>query len=63
MPVAQMSGKVNEVHRGNTLPLPAVTFVFSRNNKDSVVLPHSTNACFSSFGIAVLGVHRNLSIS
>lgn len=41
----------------------AMTFVFSRNNKDSVVLPHTTNARFSSFGIAVLDVHRNLSIS
>lgn len=42
---------------------PAVTFAFSRNNKDSVVLPHTTNAHFSSFEITVLGAHRNLSIS
>lgn len=42
---------------------PAVTFVFSRNNKDNVVLPHTTNVHFSSFEITVLGVHRNLSIS
>lgn len=42
---------------------PAVTFVLSRNNEDGVVLPHSTNARFSSFGIAVLGARRDLSIS
>lgn len=63
MPSAQTSGKVNELHGVNTSPLPCVAFVFKRNNKENVVLPHTTNTYFFSFEMTALGVHRNLSVS